>query len=147
MSVVNIPSPCPLKLNQLSPVDGGFYCGQCCKVVVDFREKSDAEILSTLENSDKGRVCGVYHDHQVNTGFRPTFQVLRFVASLVLAFGVTLFASCGNEKPKHTMGDSMRNDSVQLLEDMARAKADSLRIGDSIAHIDTGIIVQPKPQQ
>lgn len=144
MAVVHVPNPCPLKLNQLSPVEGGFYCGQCSKVVIDFREKSDVEIVNTLNNSVKGRVCGVYYPRQVNSNFKPTFPVLKFVASLLLAFGVTLFASCGNE-PVHKIGDSLAmGDSVAMLEIQARATADSTRAADSMAKPDTGLVVPPK---
>ncbi len=133
MAVVNIPNPCPLKLNQLSPVDGGFFCSQCSKVVIDFRERADEEIISALKNSEKGRVCGVYQHHQVNNKSKPTFEVMRFVASLLLAFGVTLFASCGSDET-YKIGDSLAmGDSVSMFELEAQMKADSTRLADSVA--------------
>jgi hypothetical protein len=152
MAVVNIPNPCPLKLNQLTPVAGGFHCDQCGKTVIDFRGKPDEEVISTLAGSENGRVCGVYQPHQVNAGVKPSFQLLKFVASLFLAFGMSLFAACDNDVARHTIGDSMRIDSVAAMEQYAQLKADSvriadsMRIGDSIAssHADTGIIVNPK---
>ena len=147
MPVVNIPNPCPLKLNQLSPVEGGFYCGQCSKVVIDFREKSNDEILTVLESADQKRVCGIYNPEQVNRPNAPSFDILKFVASLVLVFGMSLFISCGEDKTdREVMGevcvppDSMQNhrphdsvmgDSIAVSANV-QWQADSTRTADSV---------------
>lgn len=138
MAVVHIESPCPLKLNQLDPVEGGFHCSQCNKVVLDFRDKSDDNILSVLKKAEEQRVCGLYNSNQVLKSFKPGFQILRFAASLLLVFGVTLFASCGNDVREYKIGDSTKmGDSVATIEGYAKLKADSMRIADSLASADS----------
>jgi len=42
---LSISSPCSEKWDEFTPASGGRFCGSCQKIVVDFTEMGDAEIL------------------------------------------------------------------------------------------------------
>ncbi|MGL4595961.1 MAG: hypothetical protein ACRCYO_00440, partial [Bacteroidia bacterium] len=42
--VVQIPEPCSEDWNKMTPETQGRFCDKCCKVVVDFTEKTTTEI-------------------------------------------------------------------------------------------------------
>lgn len=161
MAVVNIPDPCSRKPESMVPVDGGFYCDDCCKVVIDFRNKSDEEILSALRNKNAPRPCGFFTKTQASRGGKLTFELARFAAALLLVFGSVLFVTstsgCGGMMAEEPMNDSIyaahqaqqdsaykayliqtKIDSINSTRiggsDPVQWAADSTRIVDSIAH-------------
>lgn len=140
MPVVNIPDPCSRKPESMVPVEAGYYCDSCCKVVIDFREKSNEEILSAIRNSGQGQLCGYLNKSQATRGGKLKFQMARFAAALLLVFGSILFVTstsgCGGGLVEVYTQDSVTYAHQIALQDSIQ-KADSIRLADSIAKADT----------
>ncbi|MDO7850269.1 carboxypeptidase-like regulatory domain-containing protein [Hymenobacter convexus] len=56
--VLHIPQPCSESWAAMTPTTAGRHCTACQKTVVDFTQKTDAEILALLAGAAGGRTCG-----------------------------------------------------------------------------------------
>jgi hypothetical protein len=54
----------------MTPANGGRHCAACQKTVVDFTQKTDAEILAYLAQAT-GRTCGRFRAEQLGQPLRP----------------------------------------------------------------------------
>jgi len=59
-----ITEPCSQQWQQMTPVDGGRHCENCCKTVVDFTAMADVEIISYF--AIKNNVCGRFSEPQLS---------------------------------------------------------------------------------
>ena len=68
-------TPCTESWNAMTPAAGGRHCAACAKTVVDFSQKTDAEILRYLAHASQANVCGRLRPDQVGrtlaAGARP----------------------------------------------------------------------------
>lgn len=109
--VVAINKPCPESWEKMNPEEQGRFCDQCCKVVVDFTKMSNNAIATYLQNHTEQKTCGRFKVDQVAKlpakRIRFSFNIQRFAAAVLLAFGTFLFSSCGGIKPNdhEVMGD------------------------------------------
>ena len=62
---VRIPTPCPASWAAMTPTAAGRHCASCQKTVVDFTQKTDAEILAYLAGTT-GEICGRLRADQQN---------------------------------------------------------------------------------
>jgi hypothetical protein len=116
----------------MSPVTNGRYCDSCCKVVVDFSDCSNEAIAAYFLANAGQRPCGRFRREQVSVSpGRNRFS--RFAAALLLIFGVQLFSSCSNDKPRHIVGDSIFGPDSLLLIGQLQARFDGAHNADSIA--------------
>jgi hypothetical protein len=131
--MIKIDSPCPAKWENMIPVPGGNYCGECCKVVVDFSEQSNEEIANYFTVNAGQRVCGRFLKEQVHTP-QPRFKLARFLAAVVLVFGGLLFNSCQNKNDsRRLIGDTIHISQQEMQVQMqTQWKADSMHTADSI---------------
>ena len=60
---ISVPDPCHQQWQQMTPVDGGRHCENCCKTVVDFTAMADVEIISYF--AVKNSVCGRFNEPQL----------------------------------------------------------------------------------
>ncbi len=60
---------CPEKLDNMTPADGGHYCGKCEKVVKDFSGMTNKAIAETLLHSSSENACGTFRAHQLQQPF------------------------------------------------------------------------------
>ncbi|RZL07109.1 MAG: hypothetical protein EOO62_17635 [Hymenobacter sp.] len=74
LPAVHIPTPCAEGWDAMSPTSGGRHCAACQKTVVDFSQKTDAEILAVLTKAVGGETCGRFGADQLN---RPLLPALR----------------------------------------------------------------------
>ena len=108
--VVAINKPCPESWEKMNPEEKGRFCDQCCKVVVDFTKMSNNAIAKYLQQNAEQKTCGRFRVEQVASlpakRIRFNFNIKRFAAAILLAFGSFLFTSC-EPKPRHheVMGD------------------------------------------
>ena len=108
----HIENPCPMILARIKK-EGDFYCKSCSKEIIDFRDKSNEEIIANSKNG----VCGIYNENQVTTthyGFRKRFL---FQLLTVLSFiGLNVKPLQAQETPKKTEPINLSNDSIQKPE-------------------------------
>lgn len=101
MNTLKIKEPCHEKWSEFTPTQQGAFCKTCAIDVIDFSEKSNTEIKTILKLNTKSKLCGRFTKTQLenyNTDYHiwqnqnnATFQS-KFIFSLVLAFGLTLFS-------------------------------------------------------
>jgi len=109
--VVAINEPCHESWEKMSPEQQGRFCDKCCKVVVDFTKMSNNAIAKYLQQHSEQKTCGRFKVEQVAKlpakRIRFSFNIQRFAAAVLLAFGTFLFSSCGGVKPREheVMGD------------------------------------------
>lgn len=61
--VLTVPQPCHEDWEQMTPAEQGRICAACNKVVVDFSQKTDAELLLWLSGSPD--TCGQFRADQL----------------------------------------------------------------------------------
>ncbi|WP_183561137.1 hypothetical protein [Mucilaginibacter sp. SP1R1] len=62
---ISIPTPCHESWQQMTPVEHGRHCRQCCKTVTDFTVMSNQQIISHLSNQKN--VCGRFGEQQLHS--------------------------------------------------------------------------------
>jgi hypothetical protein len=98
MNSISIPEPCHEDWNKMNPQEKGRLCDKCCKVVVDFREKTAEQIANFFKAKIGQKVCGRFKAEQIEPATIPVRvnRARTFLAALVLVFGSLLFNSCQN---------------------------------------------------
>jgi TonB family protein len=112
----SVPNPCHEKWDGMQSKNNGRYCDSCQKVVIDFTNKTEQEIIDYIAANTGKKMCGTFKttqlpkpNHFIESPKQET--VIRFLAALLLVFGMTLF-SCNNpyekkikeEEPERLMG-------------------------------------------
>jgi hypothetical protein len=59
-SRLTINNPCSAKWNDMLAAEGGKYCASCSKVVFDFSQKTNEEIVEFLKSTPNS-ICGKIH--------------------------------------------------------------------------------------
>lgn len=83
---VSIKDPCPESYAGMASTKAGAWCSKCTHQVVDYRGKSNQEILDALKAG--GKTCGVFNTSQLASPTIPTlslWQKSRRVAALSFA--------------------------------------------------------------
>ncbi len=103
--IIRIPEPCHEDWNAMQPDATGKFCQSCSKSVVDFSNKTDAEIGDLLLEYKGRKVCGHFKTSQVNrplnlrvnlAGLPRNMSSTRiFAIAVFIVFGTLLF-SCTN---------------------------------------------------
>jgi hypothetical protein len=90
---VAIPQPCPENWEAMTPTGLGRHCAACQKTVVDFTQKTDAEILAYFAKAT-GETCGRLGSNQLNRpllpalGARPAARWRGWLALGLAAWGL-----------------------------------------------------------
>lgn len=63
---ININEPCHEDWNKMTATQCGAFCKSCQKEVIDFTNKSEAQIVEILSQA-KGKVCGRFTADKLNT--------------------------------------------------------------------------------
>ncbi|MFL5763318.1 MAG: energy transducer TonB [Bacteroidia bacterium] len=93
-NIVQVPDPCGENWSGMQKQGNGRYCDSCKKVVVDFRNKSNEEILDYIRENSGKKICGTFKNTQLipPDPFVRNQKVIRFLAAALLVFGMTLFS-------------------------------------------------------
>ncbi len=88
---IQVQSPCHESWAAMTPTSTGRHCAACQKVVVDFTQKTDAEILTYLARAGS-QPCGRFRAEQLGRPLQPAATVNRWRSWLasVLALGGVL---------------------------------------------------------
>ena len=107
-SKIQINNPCPMLLSKMK-TDNGFYCSSCKKDIVDYRGKSEDQILQHIEEN----TCGIFDENAVNT---PNFGLRhRFLFKLltILSFvGLNVKPIQAQVVPKQQENITIEKDSI-----------------------------------
>ncbi len=63
---ISIPKPCSEDWDKMTSQEKGRFCAVCSKTVVDFTEKTPAEIVAILQNPS-GKMCGRFRPDQLRS--------------------------------------------------------------------------------
>jgi hypothetical protein len=63
---IKLPEPCEANWNDMQPVDGGRYCNQCCKAVIDFTLWDPEAIATYLLQHAEEKPCGRFNTTHLN---------------------------------------------------------------------------------
>lgn len=64
-SKISINTPCSEKWEEMIPMERGKLCLRCDRLITDFTNKSDQDILDHIKASN-GNICGRFKDEQLN---------------------------------------------------------------------------------
>ena len=94
-TTLSIPTPCPESWADMRPTQGGRHCVSCQKVVQDFTQFTDAELVAWFAQHD-GPTCGRLRDDQVNvllydspTATSSAGRWVRWAVALVMGWQTT----------------------------------------------------------
>jgi hypothetical protein len=92
-TTISVPQPCAESWAAMTPASGGRHCAACQKTVMDFTQKTDAEILAYFAQAT-GKTCGRLGSNQLNRplgpdlGTRPAAHWRTWLALVVGAWGL-----------------------------------------------------------
>lgn len=138
--MILIPKPCSESWDKMTPAMQGRHCAVCSKVVVDFSNCSNEEIIGYFSLNKDRKTCGRFRTEQVsNSNTRSALcaprRITRFLAAIALVFGVSLFVSCGSDNDDHQVMSDVCVDSATMANNMQQMKTDSAHRADSLASI------------
>ncbi len=77
---------CPKTLAELTPCNSDWYCKGCHKVIRDFREMAEADIIGSIDFSNKMH-CGIFDADRITSIPQPKWQ--RWLSAALMALGLT----------------------------------------------------------
>jgi TonB family protein len=155
---ISVPNPCQEKWDGMQPQENGRYCGSCQKIVIDFTHKTEQEIIDHIAANSGKKMCGTFKTTQLQQPNHfiesPKYEnSIRFLAALLLVFGMSLF-SCNTDEEKkiNQLQDSVITTKLMHLPpppidglQLNTLESDSLKTAESIQTVcttTTGIIIE-----
>ncbi|HEX8517324.1 MAG TPA: hypothetical protein VF868_14095 [Bacteroidia bacterium] len=143
---LSIPKPCHEDWNKMKPNEKGAFCGKCAKTVIDFTNKTTAQIKEFFAEQTGNKICGRFIPEQLD---EPAKQAELFIPlhllprklspvrafALFIVFGTTLF-SCSTQQGE-VVGKISALDTARLKKGEVVEKR---LMGDTISSEET----QPK---
>ena len=146
----SVPNPCHEKWDGMQPQENGRYCGSCQKVVVDFTTKTNEEILEYIKKNSSKQLCGTFKNEQLpqTTFLKKDENIIRFLAALLLVFGMSLFSCSGGAFQSIDLGDTIKTHEdyfgtitgVMIVPPSVQGKIECRTSGFGIAASDTSIV-------
>ncbi|MCU0436997.1 MAG: T9SS type A sorting domain-containing protein [Raineya sp.] len=68
---ISIPEPCHENWQKMTPQDKGRFCNACSKVVIDFTQMTEEEIIHFFQKHQNQAVCGRAKQTQLNKVYKP----------------------------------------------------------------------------
>jgi outer membrane protein OmpA-like peptidoglycan-associated protein len=63
---IHIENPCPADWHKMTPAKNGRFCDSCQKVVIDFSDKTQEEIISYISKAANKDICGRYQERHTS---------------------------------------------------------------------------------
>lgn len=104
-TLLRIASPCAESWAAMTPTSGGRHCVACQKTVVDFTQKTDAEILATLRQT-AGETCGRLRSDQLGRPLVAPAPAPRWRAWLGAALALGGVLGAGRAAAQASQGES-----------------------------------------
>lgn len=77
---LKVANPCPVLLSRMKKDDGDYFCVSCSKKIIDFRSKTQEEIIS----SSTQNTCGIFSSEQLSGQSKLSFFKRFFFYCLTL---------------------------------------------------------------
>lgn len=139
---LSISNPCSENFKNFTPTDKGSYCNACQKVVIDFTQMKDQEILNYFNTQEK-KTCGVFLESQLKTYSSSNALIHkqkpnRFVSGV---FGFSLFSilsfNHGYAQEKTKASETVKIEKEKEEQDTDASDADSkYRIKGIVSDLD-----------
>lgn len=147
---ISIPTPCHEDWQKMTPTEKGAFCGVCQKDVIDFTQKTNAEIRSILISNSGEKLCGNFLKVQLDEGYDTytewenqsisTFRS-KFLWACIFVFGMTLFSGCDMlTNNRHTVGEMQWIEPDSGTSNCTNTDEDIL-IGELVMPIENDSIV------
>ncbi|MBC6991659.1 carboxypeptidase-like regulatory domain-containing protein [Hymenobacter sp. BT491] len=120
---LSVPQPCHESWHQMTPAQQGRHCAACQKIVIDFTQLSDYEIINLISQSSDS-VCGRFTDRQLNRPLQqpvtaPSMRWQTWLAAAAVTWGLreTMPAAVHEQAPVEQRVPATKTDSnsVPLL--------------------------------
>jgi hypothetical protein len=147
---VNIPEPCHEDWSKMTATQCGAFCKACSKEVIDFTNKSEAQIVEILSQA-KGKMCGRFTEDKLNkplTKYEPdpewySWKKWAIAAGVLLGVG-SISANWADTNPVAIILDNntmrtMGEPAIAQVTDTAKVISDSTYNGLLVA--DTSVAV------
>ena len=132
---IQIPKPCRENWNEMTPQEQGRHCAKCDKVVQDFSQMRDDQIINKVQSG--GSTCGRFYNWQLQKDIQLPLLENPWTSWIKkLAVGGFLFGSAVQSKGQ----DSLQTDTA--IHNALHQPQDSL-ISDTVRTI-TGQVHQPE---
>lgn len=123
---IQLTTPCHVSAEKLQQIKGGHYCADCKKMVTDYSNMTDAELLRHIQKNGLG--CGQFRTDQLNKALPEPVRI----KSRTPLFYLLLFASIFTRQPAATA--QVKQDTVQLpCKQTAYDNIDAARVEQPIA--------------
>jgi len=110
----------------MTPSEQGRFCDKCSKVVLDFTEMSNSEIIAYLE-SKKEKVCGKFRKEQIITPLTLNDKLKKFLYVLALVFFPFTTISQTSESDRNNNELKTVNKTAKALPDTVTSKNEIIR--------------------
>ncbi|MFN8281732.1 MAG: hypothetical protein U0U67_00855 [Chitinophagales bacterium] len=143
-----IPQPCHEDWNAMTENEKGRHCDVCSKVVVDFTNMSDAEVVDYLQQHAQQKTCGHFRSNQLSQKQKIEIDLAKLpktipFKSLLLAcfisfFSSIFFVSCMG-KAKVDDSEQQTMGVIAIIDSTQTKASDSLHsnLADGNVKIDT----------
>lgn len=138
---LSVDEPCHEDWDNMTPTEQGRFCDACSKVVIDFANKSDHEVLRLIDAAKGAETCGQFASDQLNRAmYYPLKETNSFSLRAVL-FGATLTSilgleSCKSSKGTKTVGKVMTTKSFFVETDDTLVRQEPMLKGNMVATYD-----------
>ncbi len=132
---ITVAAPCHQPWEQMTPVDAGRHCRECCKTVIDFTGFTDAELFAYFSKS-QGKVCGRFLSTQLSRQLHIPPQPHSRLYRLTGALGFTLLFAY----PTVVSGQSVR--SAPLIETRTSGKMPEGKSGGVVGRLSGSVVDQ-----
>ena len=97
---LTIPKPCQENWEEMTPTQGGNFCGSCQKTVIDFTRFTNSEILLYFNENQGKAVCGRLREDQQRFHY-PTkvSRPVRWWPLILGSFFGSIYSGYSSEKP------------------------------------------------
>lgn len=104
--VLQVKESCSADWGKMTPQEQGRFCGQCEKMVVDFSQMNDQEIVDQIKKASRG-VCGRFYEDQLMRELDATISFSKNpiwqgrwtgIAAGLLLVGSLSFSYCSSTK-------------------------------------------------
>ena len=119
---ITIPKPCHENWDLMTPTEKGRFCAICTKVVRDFTECSDEEIISEITSTEQ-KICGNFKENQLNRNLSFSF-INQLLAKFAVGFVLT---SVGLEKLSAQKVCNSEEDSSKIVRLKGDIVIDTIR--------------------